>query len=80
MTDQWNKLVSYRENERCRYNGVVYEAKFDLVRGMRPAGPLWEKFWRRVPTIPVKSQPSSYVGRKAPSGYITRDMSRYGGR
>ncbi|ESY72802.1 hypothetical protein X743_14955 [Mesorhizobium sp. LNHC252B00] len=77
MIDQWNRLISYRENERCKYAGQIFEAKFDLTRGLRPIGPLSEKFWRRVPTVPAKSQPLSYAGRKSPAGYITRDMGHY---
>lgn len=56
MTEPWNKLVSYREGERCRYCGDTWEAKFDLVRGTKPIGPLSEKFWRRVSLVrPVKT-------------------------
>ena len=53
MTDAWNKLVTYREGERCRFNGLVLEAKMDLVRGLRPDGKHWRKFWQTVPTIAV---------------------------
>ncbi|MER8644681.1 hypothetical protein [Mesorhizobium sp. M1252] len=72
MTDQWHPKISYREGERCRLNGKLYEARFDLCRGLKPTGHLSEKFWRSLPTVSAKATvPAS---RKAPSGYLTRDM------
>ncbi|UCI17026.1 hypothetical protein FJ970_18000 [Mesorhizobium sp. B2-1-8] len=69
----WHSQVSYRENERCRYAGQIWEAKFDLTRGLKPVGHLSEKFWRRVSTVPpVKA---SRDGRKTTNGYLTRSMS-----
>ena len=77
MTEPWHPKVSYRGGERCKYAGEVYEAKFDLTRGLKPVGPLSEKFWRRVSIVgPMKangSRPSS-AGRKAPVGYLTRAL------
>lgn len=78
MTDLWNPKMSYVEGERCRYGGAIYEARFDLCRGLKPNGAFSEKFWRRVPTIPAKSQASPYAERGAPAGYITRALGYYG--
>ena len=79
MTDAWNKLVTYREGERCRFNGLVLEAKMDLVRGLRPDGKHWRKLWQTVPTIAVQKaapkasrEPNSNA--KRPCGYIHRAM------
>ncbi|MFD2053776.1 hypothetical protein ACFSQT_11975 [Mesorhizobium calcicola] len=76
MTDAWNKLITYSEGERCRFFGETFEAKFDLVRGLKPIGPLSSKFWRRVSTVHVPkaktAQPSGSPSRKQPTGYLTR--------
>ncbi|ESY70002.1 MULTISPECIES: hypothetical protein [Mesorhizobium] len=72
MTDAWNRLISYREGERCRHNGKLFEARFDLCRGLKPIGPHAEKFWRTLPTLPVKA---TATVRKQPGGYLTRSMS-----
>ncbi|WP_095087801.1 hypothetical protein [Mesorhizobium sophorae] len=76
MSAEWNKLITYREGERCRFKGVVLEAKMDLVRGLRPDGEHWKRFWQTVPTIsPVKAS-NNFAGRKrTSSGYLTRSMS-----
>ncbi|MBZ9910485.1 hypothetical protein LB557_31425 [Mesorhizobium sp. BR115XR7A] len=77
MSAEWNKLITYREGERCRFKGVVLQAKFDLVRGLRPDGDHWRKFWQIVPTItPMKATAAkpSYAGRKGPSPYLTRAL------
>lgn len=75
MADPWHPLVSYREGERCRYLGTTYQAKFDLIRGIKPVGALSEKFWRPLPSVSVpKSSNTNSTNRKQPSGYIRRDM------
>ncbi|RWC10779.1 MAG: hypothetical protein EOS52_23710 [Mesorhizobium sp.] len=73
MTEQWHPKVSYREGERCKYAGEVFEARFDLTRGLKPVGPLSEKFWRRVSIVPPVKANGISSGKK-PTGYLTRAM------
>ncbi|OBQ94161.1 hypothetical protein [Mesorhizobium sp. AA23] len=75
MTEQWHPKVTYCEGERCRYAGETYEAKFDLVRGLKPVGHLSQKFWRKVSTIRPTKANDSVTGRKLTNGYLTRSMS-----
>lgn len=87
MTEPWNRLVTYLEGERCLYEGKLYQARFDLCRGLRPSGLHSEKFWRRVPTIAVPKSPAKKMQKRATDleqrqapdfvrgGYITRDFS-----
>lgn len=51
MSEPWNRLVTYLAGERCLYEGRLFEARFDLCRGLKPAGPHSQKFWRPLPRI-----------------------------
>ncbi|AZO75020.1 MAG: hypothetical protein E5V92_01960 [Mesorhizobium sp.] len=73
--EPWDPKMTYTEGERVRFCGEVYEAKFDLVRGTKPYGPLSEKFWRRVPTVRPSKANDGFTGRKLTNGYLTRSMS-----
>ena len=73
--EPWHPLKTYNEGERVRFCGETYEAKFDLVRGTKPYGPLSEKFWRRVSTVRLSKGNDSFSGRKLTNGYLTRSMS-----
>ncbi|RWG07356.1 hypothetical protein [Mesorhizobium sp.] len=43
--------MTYLAGERCLYEGKLFEARFDLCRGLKPAGPHSQKFWRPLPRI-----------------------------
>lgn len=67
-TEQWHPLKTYSEGERCRYGGKLFEARFDLTRGLKPVGPLSQKFWRSLPTVKTDSSRTSFTGRKLTNG------------
>lgn len=74
MIKSWSKLVSYREGERCQHSGRLYEARFDLCRGIKPDSLHSEKLWRRLPTVSMPVKATAPASRKAPSGYLTRAL------
>lgn len=81
-TEEWNDQRSYLTGERCKKNGVVFEAKMDLPRRMRPDAGGAAFMWKRVPTIKsTKTMPSKpHVcsaadhGLLEARGYFTRAL------
>lgn len=61
MTPAWNDQRSYRAGERVKWYGDLFEARFDLCRGIKPTGTLSEKFWRRLPRLPRSLKSRAFI-------------------
>lgn len=74
MSETWNDQREYQEGERVWRHGVLYEAKMEICRRMKPEDPRNRDFWKVSPTIkPATARAETHtVERSHNPGYIKK--------